>query len=135
MFGVNLINNNSFIPDLRSSKIQGQSNFVNPGLLLYNIGQDMDLTPKLKMINNINFEWFDATNVLEQYLFAAHIHRGIGCDISSGFEYRPLLSDNIICIAGVTTLLPGLGFRDVYSNLGSRVDTPFAGFFALTFNF
>jgi len=35
----------------------------------------------------------------------------------------------------MTALLPGLGFRDLYSNLGNRVDTPFAGFFALTLNF
>jgi hypothetical protein len=135
LFGVNLINNQSFIPNLRSSTIQGQSNFVNPGLLLYNVGQDMDITPKLKMVNNVNFEWFDATNVLEQYLFAAHIHRGIGADLSSGFVYRPLVSDNVIIVAGTTLLLPGLGFRDVYSNFGSRVDTPFAGFLAMTLSF
>src|SRR5581483_5714418 len=52
LFGVKLVNNFSLIPDLRSSKIQGQSNFVNPGLLLFNLGTDFDLTPKLKMINN-----------------------------------------------------------------------------------
>jgi hypothetical protein len=95
----------------------------------------MDITPKLKMVNNVNFEWFDATNVLEQYLFAAHIHRGIGADLSSGFVYRPLVSDNVIIVAGTTLLLPGLGFRDVYSNFGSRVDTPFAGFLAMTLSF
>jgi hypothetical protein len=135
LFGVNLTNANSIIPDLRSSKIQGQSNFVNPGLLLFNIGQDMDLTPKLKMVNNINFDWFESTNVLEQYLFAGHLHRSIGADLSSGFVYRPLASDNVIFIAGVDTLLPGLGFKDIYSNLGRNVTTPFAGFLAVTLNF
>jgi hypothetical protein len=135
LFGVNVINGNSFIPNLRSSQIQGQSNFVNPGLLLFNLGQDMDLTPKLKMVNNINFEWFDATNVLQQYLFSGRVHKGIGTDLSSGFEYRPLASDNIIALAGITTLLPGLGFRDLYSNYGPRVDTPFAGFMALTLTY
>ena len=57
LFGVNLKQENSLIPDLRSSKIQGQSNFVNPGLLLYNVGVDLDITPKLKMINNVNWMW------------------------------------------------------------------------------
>ena len=135
LFGVNLTNNNSLAQDLRSSKIQGQSNFVNPGLLLFNLGQDMDLTPKLKMINNMNFKWFESTNVLQQFLFAGNIHRGIGVDLSSGFEYRPFLSDNVVGIAGVQTLLPGLGFLDLYSNDHRRVDTPFALFGALTLNF
>src|SRR6185295_13241242 len=38
LFGVNLVQRNSLIPDLRSSKIQGQVNFVNPGLQLFNSG-------------------------------------------------------------------------------------------------
>jgi hypothetical protein len=46
LFGVNLKQRLSIVPDLRSSKIQGQSNFVNPGLELYNIGFDVDVTPK-----------------------------------------------------------------------------------------
>ena len=33
LFGVNLTQRNSLVADLRSSKIQGQSNFVNPGML------------------------------------------------------------------------------------------------------
>jgi hypothetical protein len=45
------------------------------------------------------------------------------------------VSDNVIIVAGTTRLLPGLGFRDVYSNFGSRVDTPFAGFLAMTLSF
>ena len=36
LFGVNLTNRESLVPDLRSSKIEGQSNFVNPGLWLVN---------------------------------------------------------------------------------------------------
>ena len=33
--GVALVQRNSVVPDLRSSKIQGQANFVNPGLLMF----------------------------------------------------------------------------------------------------
>lgn len=47
LFGVNLFNRLSIFPDLRSSTIEGQSNFVNPGLHLLNAGVDFDLTPKL----------------------------------------------------------------------------------------
>ena len=36
------------LPDLRSSKSQGQANFVNPGLLFYNLGLIAKLTPKLE---------------------------------------------------------------------------------------
>jgi hypothetical protein len=135
IFGVNLVNLGSFLPDLRSSKIQGQSNFVNPGEVLFNIGQDMDLTPKLKMVNNINFVQFAQTNVLQQFLFAGHIHHSIGTEPSSGFEYRPFLNDAVVLVTGVAALLPGLGFRDIYSNFGNRVDTPFAGFASLVLAF
>ena len=80
LFGVNLVQRLSLVPDLRSSKIQGQANFVNPGLLLPNLGMDFDLTPKLKLITNSNLLWFDKTNVLEQFLFhgqhrPVHRHR------------------------------------------------------------
>jgi hypothetical protein len=135
IFGVNLVNLGSFIPDLRSSKIQGQSNFVNPGEVLFNIGQDMDLTPKLKMINNLNFTQFAQTNVLQQFLFAGHIHHVIGAEPSSGFEYRPFHNEAMVVVAGVAALLPGLGFRDIYSNFGQRVDTPFAAFASVVLAF
>ncbi len=46
--GVNLVQRLSLVPDLRSSKIQGQANFVNPGLILPTFGMDFDLTPKLQ---------------------------------------------------------------------------------------
>ena len=49
-----------------------------------------------------------------------NIHRKIGTDLSVGVEYRPLLSNNIIMKGGISTLLPGQGFRDIYN--GIRVD-------------
>src|SRR5262249_27754456 len=54
LLGTSLVNRMSIVPDLRSSKFQGQANFVNPGLLLANTGVDFDLTPKLRWINNCN---------------------------------------------------------------------------------
>jgi hypothetical protein len=117
LFGVNLVNRQSLVPDLRSSKVQGQSNFVNPGLWLFNLGVDMDLTPKLRMFNNVNFLWFDEVAVLEQFTFQDHISRHIGTDLSTGVEYRPLLSNNVIVRFGVSGLVPGSGFKQLYNNL------------------
>ena len=117
LFGVNVSQRNSLVPDLRSSKIQGQSNFVNPGLWLVNAGLDLDLTPKLRSISNVNFLWFDKTNVLEQFIFQNQMDREIGADISTGIEYRPLLSNNVIFLFGVSTLLPANGFRQLYDRL------------------
>jgi hypothetical protein len=135
LFGVNLVNRNSLLPDLRSSKTEGQSNFVNPGLFLLNFGIDMDLTPKWKMINNVNFLWFDETNVLEQFTFDGNIHHFIGIDPSMGFEYRPLLNNNIIMLFGLSALLPGEGFRDLYDKINKDVDPLVAAFVQINVNF
>jgi len=136
LFGVNLVQANSFIPDLRSSKIQGQANFVNPGLELLNFGVDFDLTPKLKMINNMNFLWFDSTEVLQQFVYQDRVHHFIGTDLSTGLEYRPLLSNNIISTFGVSSLFPGSGFKDLYYRFkGAGVDDLFAVFAQLQLNF
>ncbi|MBX7106659.1 MAG: hypothetical protein K1X57_21470, partial [Gemmataceae bacterium] len=128
LFGVNLVQRQSLVPDLRSSKFQGQSNFVNPGLTLGNVGVDFDLTPKLKLVNNASFLWFDKTNSLERFTFDGRIDREIGADLSTGVEYRPLLSNNILFTAGVATLLPGRGFKQLYGHLDKDVDPLWAGF-------
>jgi len=133
--GVNLTNRMSLVPDLRSSKFQGQANFVNPGLYLFNLGVDFDVTTKLKLINNCNFLWFDRTQVLQQFTFQNSIHKQIGVDLSSGVEYRPFLDNNVILIAGVSGLLPGRGFNDLYTPLNGHVSALFAGFVDVSLTF
>lgn len=135
LFGVNLVQRNSLVPNLRSSKFEGQSNFVNPGLQLINLGIDAEITPQLRSINNVNFLWFDQTEVLETVLFQEKVHNFIGTDLSTGLEYRPLLNNNIIFVAGFSCLIPGEGFRDIYNPLVGRVDTLFAGFGNLILTF
>jgi hypothetical protein len=135
LFGVNLVNEGSFYPDLRSSKIEGQSNFVNPGLILANVGIDFELTPKIRMINNLNFMWFDETEVLQQFTFDGKIRHFIGIDPSTGFEYRPLLNNNVIMTLGVSALLPGEGFRDLYDGLFKAVNPMVAMFMQLNVNY
>jgi hypothetical protein len=128
--GVNLVNRNSFVPDLRTSKEQGQANFVNPGLFLYNIGMDMDLTPKLKLITNVSYLQFADTSSLQLLLNDNKIGRDIGLDLSVGLQYRPLLNNNIILTAGAAALVPASGFRDIYSS-----DTLYSTFLSMTFTY
>ncbi len=129
LFAVNLKQRESLIPNLKSSKIQGQSNFVNPGLLLFNLGADADITPKLTAIFNTNFLWFESSEVLETFLFDGGIATRIGTDISLGLEYRPLASNNIQFTLGLSTLIPGDGFKNLYNNKTDTVDPLVAAFF------
>ena len=85
----------SLVPDLRCSKIQGQTELREPRLVPYNVGFDADVTPKLKFISNVNLLWFEETEVLEQFVFQSDIARFIGTDLSMGLEYRPVLNNNI----------------------------------------
>lgn len=128
LFGVNLVQRMSLVPDLRSSKFQGQSNFVNPGIHISNVGIDADLTPRLKAITNLNFLWFDRTEVLETFVFQSNIRRFVGADLSVGMEYRPLLNNNIIFVGGISTLIPGQGFKDLYDPIIGTTPT-FVGSF------
>jgi hypothetical protein len=128
LFATNLKSRFSLVPDLRFNKLQGQSNFVNPGLQLANAGVDLDLTPKLRMINNYNLLWFDKTSSLEKFTAQSNLPRFLGADLSAGFEYRPLLSNNVIVTLGVATLLPGDGFTDLYKRLANTVPPFVDGF-------
>ncbi len=67
--GVGLDSAGSLIPSLRSSKIEGQANYVNPGLLLYNAGADVDITPKLRGFVNLNLIRFVHTEPLSFFCF------------------------------------------------------------------
>jgi len=109
----------SLLPNLRSSKIEGQSNFVNPGIFIYNTGLEAELTPKLRGILNLNYSHFHHTETLEELLFQPNIPRSIGVDYGVGFIYRPKLSENIIIEGGFNSLIPGSGFRDIYSSVCS----------------
>jgi hypothetical protein len=113
---VNLKDSESLVPDLRTSKTEGQANFVNPGVFIYGLGAEFDLTPKLRSFLNANYILFAQTQPLDDALQTAGIHQEVGWDLSLGFQYRPLLTDNIIISAGFGTLLPGRGYRDIYSN-------------------
>ena len=94
----------AFCRRCRSSKTEGQANFVNPGLFEYNVGWDADLTPKLHLTANANLLRFQYTDVLSRVLFQQQIDKSIGMDYSVGFQYRPALNDNIIITGGASYL-------------------------------
>src|SRR6185295_6358872 len=98
--GVTLVNRGSLLPDLRSSKEEGQPNFVNPGLALATAGADFEVTPKLKVIATANYLRFAETGTLEAILFQAPIRREIGWNLSVGARYRPFLNNQAIVVAG-----------------------------------
>ena len=113
--GVALVTPMSLLPDLRSSKEEGQANFVNPGIYVFNLGADFDVTPKLRAFVNSNYLRFDRTEPLELLLFQRPIRHSIGTDFGAGFEYRPPLSENIVIRGGASALVPGQGLEDIYN--------------------
>ncbi|RIK74310.1 hypothetical protein DCC62_15530 [candidate division KSB1 bacterium] len=114
--GVNLVNRFSLVPNLRSSKTQGQPNFVNPGLLLFNLAWDADWTPKLRTVLNANYLRFVNTAPLQQFLNQSAIRNDIGLDYGLGIIYRPFLNNNAIFTISASALTPFGGFSDIYQS-------------------
>ncbi len=113
---VGLVQPLSVLPTLRSSKTQGQANFVNPGIFIFNVGYDAEVTQRIKAIFNYNYLRFHRTESLEYLLFQNRIRHEIGHDLSVGVAYRPLLINNVQFTFGASMLKPGRGFRDIYTD-------------------
>lgn len=114
--GVGLVQPNSILPSLRSSKTQGQANFVNPGIFIYNAGVDVEVTQRIKAVFNANYLRFHRTETLEYVLFQNRIRHDIGFDYSLGVAYRPFLINNVTVTFGASTLQTGRGFRDIFTD-------------------
>jgi hypothetical protein len=112
--GVALSGRNGVLPSLRSSKEQGQSNFINPGLLLVGIGADIDVLPELRLVANLNKLEFDNTNVLGTLRQQRPPSTDLGIDASVGFQYRPFFSQNIVVNGSFAKLLPGKGYKELF---------------------
>ena len=111
---VALSTRNGVLNSLRSSKEEGQSNFVNPGIALVGLGADLDLLPELRLSFNWNYLRFDSTAVLEVARNQGAIDEEIGHDLSLALTYRPLMSQNIVLRASYAHLIPGSGFRSLF---------------------
>ena len=112
--GVALAGRNAVLASLRSSKEQGQSNFVNPGLLLVGIGADADIVPQLRAIANISYLRFHHTEVLGVLRNQAPPSREVGLDVSAGVQWRPYMTQNLILNTSAAVLLPGKGLKQLY---------------------
>jgi len=113
---VALSGRNAVLPSLRPSKEQGQSNFTNPGLRLYGIGADFDVTPQIRLSTNFNKLYFDDTAVLEVARNQGPIDSDIGWDLSLALIYRPLFSQNIVFRLSGAVLLPGDGYKQLFED-------------------
>ena len=107
---------NGILNSLRSSKEQGQSNFNNPGTILLGTGADFDLTPTMRLSANANYLWFENTSNLRALRSEGSIPKDIGCDLSAAAIWRPKATQNIIFRLSAATLLPGKGFKDLFTN-------------------
>ena len=107
---------NGILNSLRSSKEQGQSNFVNPGTILLGAGADFDITPTFRLSANVNHLWFARTGTLEALRMQGTIRNDIGWDVSAAAIWRPQMTQNIVFRASVAALQPGTGFRDLFEN-------------------
>ena len=141
-------NASSLVPDLRTSKTEGQANFVNPGVFIFGLGAEFDLTPKLRTFLNANYIRFAETDPIKTALLTDEVDNEVGWDLSLGFQYRPLLTDNIIVSAGFGALIPGSGYQDIYKtstdpvpgfdrtdDAGAVDDFLYSGLIAVTFTY
>lgn len=121
--GPGLDGRNSVLPALRTNKLEGQANFVNPGLLLINGGIDAELTTKLRVITNVNWLRFRHTQTLERVLGLGEIGKAIGFDVGAGAQYRPMLNDHLLITGGFSALVPDAGFKQAVT--GKVMYSPF----------
>ncbi len=121
--GVAISGRNGVLPSLRSSKEQGQSNFINPGLTLVGMGADADLTPQLRLSMNWNYLRFNAVSLLERLRQQAPIASTLGNDLSLALTWRPFMTQNVVFRLSAATLVTGPAFRDLY---GRDTATPYS---------
>ena len=146
--GLELKGRNSIVPALRSSKLEGQPNYVNPGLFLFGLGADFEVTPKVKLSVQANKILFHRTEALQELLFQDRVRNDVGWDLSLGLRWRPLLIDNLIVAVGGATFIGGAGFRDIYQTQefrfgpnglekvkNERNTTLYSGFVSLTLTY
>lgn len=107
---------NGILNSLRSSKEEGQSNFVNPGTILVGVGADFDITQQFRASVNLNHLWFHKTQVLEALRVEGSIPSDIGFDLSAALIYRPKSTQNLVFRLSGAVLEKGDGFKDLFDN-------------------
>ncbi len=118
--GVALSGRNGLLASLRSSKDQGQSNFINPGLILIGAGVDVDVSPNLRVIGNMNKLWFANTSVLGVLRNQQAPSKDLGLDVSAAIQYRPFMNQNFVFNTSAAALIPGKGLKQLYDERSSK---------------
>ena len=116
LLGVNLVQRFSAYANLRSSKFQGQANFVNPGLMFATLGWDAELMQELRFSARLSYLRFSATEVLEPFVNQNDIAADLGIEAAVFLQYRPRLTNNIQINFGAAVFFPGNGFEDLYED-------------------
>ena len=115
---------------------------------IFGLGAEFDVTPKLRSFLNANYILFAETDPIKTALLTDKVDNEVGWDLSLGFQYRPLLTDNIIFSAGFGVLIPGQGYKDIYKTStdpvpgfdrtdrrGAVDDFLYSGLIAVTFTY
>lgn len=110
--GIGFKQSRSLLPNLRTSKTEGQANFVNPGLLLAGGGIEAAVTPALRGFAHLNYLWFADTSSLADS--EGPVGGEIGLDTGVGLQYRPWLTPNAVVTLGVGFLVPGNGLKGIH---------------------
>jgi hypothetical protein len=113
---VSINGRNGILNSLRSSKEEGQSNFVNPGTILVGAGADFDISPQFRISANLNHLWFHKTDVLEALRVEGSIPSDIGFDLSAAAIWRPKFTQNLVFRLSGAVLEKGKGFKDLFDN-------------------
>jgi hypothetical protein len=53
--------------------------------------------------------------------------------MSTGIEYRPFLSNNVLILAGASTLIPSSGFKNLFNRIAGHANPLAAAFVEVTF--
>jgi hypothetical protein len=132
--GVVLSARNALLPALRTSKEQGQSNFVNPGLVLLGGGADFDVLPELRVLADVSWLSFDNTATLRVLRNQGPIANHIGEDVSLALVYRPLFTNNVIVRVAGAVLIPGKGLNELFDDRNGK-DPFYSTFTNVTFTY
>jgi len=119
--GLGISGRNGILNSLRTSKEQGQSNFINPGTMLLGAGADFDVLPELRLSANVNHLWFAKKAVMEVLRNQPLLSKAIGWDTSLSAVYRPTFIQNIAFRASGATLFGGEGFRNLFDTKRGKV--------------
>ena len=119
--GLGISGRNGILNSLRTSKEQGQSNFLNPGTMLLGAGADFDLLPELRLSANVNHIWFAKKAAVEVLRNQTLASKAIGWDASVSAVYRPTFIQNVAFRASGATLFGGKAFDSLFNTGGGKI--------------